>query len=115
MSNQIQEKFSTYLSLNKELTSLKKQQKELKTKIQTLESDIKEYMSSNDMDSISLKDGEIVLYNRKIPQIFKKESIVEKLTEELKDSNKAEQLTQSILQNKKFVMEEKLKAVIKKK
>lgn len=115
MSNQIQEKLSVYLSLNKELTGLKKHQKELKTKIQTLETDIKEYMTSNDMDSISLKDGEIVLYSRKIPQLFKKESIVEKLTEELKDSNKAEKLTQSILQNKKFIVEDKLKAVIKKK
>jgi hypothetical protein len=67
------------------------------------------------MDSISLKEGEIVLYPKKISQMFKKEVIMEKLTEELKDGKKAEELTQSILQNKRFVIEDKLKAVIKKK
>ena len=67
------------------------------------------------MDSISLKDGEIVLYSRKISQTFKKETIVERLTEELKDNLKAEQLAQSILENKKFIVEDKIKAVIKKK
>ena len=36
------------------------------------------------MDSVSLKEGEIVLYAKKISQTFKKESIVEKLTEKLK-------------------------------
>ena len=80
-----------------------------------LEKEIREYMTKNDMDSISLKDGEIVLYARKIPQTFKKEVIMEKLNEKLKDSQKAEELTQSILQNKQFIVEDKIKAVIKKK
>ena len=40
---------------------------------------------------------------------------IEKLNEKLKDSQKAEELTQSILQNKQFIVEDKIKAVIKKK
>jgi hypothetical protein len=72
-------------------------------------------MTKNDMDSVSLRDGEIVIYPKKISQTFKKESIVEKLTEKLNDSQKAEELTQSILKNKTFIVEDKLKAVIKKK
>lgn len=115
MSNQtLQDKFTLYLDLNKELTQLRKQQRTLKAKVLDIEKDIKEYMTTNEMDSIALKDGEIILYNKKIPQTFKKESIVEKLTESLKDSQKAEELTESILHNKKFVVEEKLRAVIKK-
>lgn len=111
----IEEVFSEYLLLNKELSMIRKQQKTIKTNVVELEKKIKQYMQDNDMDSISLKDGEIVMYSKKIPQTFKKESIIEKLTEKLNDSNKAEELTESILQNKKFLVEDKLKAVIKKK
>jgi hypothetical protein len=111
----VQEKFQEYIQLNKELTVIRKQQKELKTKVDGLEKEIKEYMTRNDMDSISIKEGEIVLYSKKIPQTFKKEVIVEKLTEKLNDSQKAEELAQSILQNKKFLVEDKIRAVIKKK
>lgn len=111
----IQEKFTEYLNINKELAAIRKQMKQHKQRVDALEKEIKEYMTQNDMDSVSLKDGEIVLYAKKISQTFKKESIVEKLTEKLKDSQKAEELTQSILSNKKFVVEDKIKAVIKKK
>jgi hypothetical protein len=114
MSGLIQEKFQKYLEIQKQLTESRKQQKEWKKEIDALEKDIKDYMTQNDMDSISLKDGEIVLYAKKISQTFKKEVIMEKLTEKLKDSQKAEELTQSILQNKTFIVEDKLKAVIKK-
>lgn len=115
MSNQsLQEKFTLYLELNKEMAQLRKQQKGLKNRVNEIEKDIKDYMTNNEMDSIALKDGEIVLYNKKIPQTFKKDTIVEKLTETLKDSQKAEELTETILHNKKFVVEEKLRAVLKK-
>ena len=53
------------------------------------------------MDSISLKDGEIILYDRKVSQSFKRPAIVEKLTEKLKcDEKKAEDIAESILTNK---------------
>lgn len=115
MSDTIQEKFKEYLELNKELVTLRKNLKEKKQYVDKLEKDIKEYMTNNNMDSISMKDGEIVLYSKKISQTFKKDTIVEKLTEQLKDSNKAEALTQCILENKKYIVEDKIKAVLKKK
>ena len=102
------------MSLNQELAALRKQVKDLKSKSDVHEKKIKEYMINNDMDSVTLKEGEIVLYSKKISQTFKKESIVEKLTEQLQDSHQAEALTQSIFGNKKFIVEDKLKAVIKK-
>ena len=114
LNQSIQAKFSEYINLNRELSNMRKQQKEVKNKAESLEKQIKEYMTNNDMDSISLKEGEIVLYSKKISQTFKKESIVEKLTEKLKDSQKAEELAQSIVSNKKFLVEDKIKAVIKK-
>jgi len=110
----IQETFAEYLTLHQELSMLRKQQKTIKKNADELEKKIKQYMTDNDMDSIALKEGEIVLYNKKIPQTFKKETLVEKLTEKLQNLQQAEELTDSILQNKKFVVEEKIKAVIKK-
>ena len=115
MSSTIQETFQKYIELQKQLTDMRKQQKIVKKNADTLELEIKEYMTKNDMDSISLKDGEIVLYARKIPQTFKKEVMMEKINERLKDSQKSEEIAQSILQNKQFILEEKIKAVIKKK
>jgi hypothetical protein len=115
MSSTIQETFQKYIELQKQLTDMRKQQKIVKKNADTLELEIKEYMTKNDMDSISLKDGEIVLYARKIPQTFKKEVMMEKINERLKDSQKSEEIAQSILQNKQFIVEEKIKAVIKKK
>lgn len=115
MSTPIQETFQKYIQLQKELVDMRKKVKEVKKNTDTLELEIKEYMTKNNMDSISLKDGEIVLYPRKIPQTFKKEVIMEKINEKLKDSQKAEELTESILQNKQFIVEDKIKAVIKKK
>jgi hypothetical protein len=40
---------------------------------------------------------------------------MEKINEHLKDSQESERLTESILQNKKYVLQDKIKAVIKKK
>lgn len=114
MSGVINEKFTRYLEIQKLLADSRKQQKTWKEELQNLESAIKQYMTENDMDSISLKDGEIVLYAKKISQTFKKEVIMEKLAEKLKDDRKAEELTDSILQNKRFIVEDKLRAVIKK-
>jgi pheromone shutdown protein TraB len=67
------------------------------------------------MDSIALKEGEIILYDRKVSQTFKRPVIVEKLTEKLKcDEKKAEELVESIFSNKVFSLESKLKTTFKK-
>lgn len=110
----IKTKFSEYLNLTKELAALRKQQKAIKDKAVSLEKEIKTYMVNNALDNISLKEGEIVLYPKKISQTFKKETIIERLAESLQDQDKAEELTNSILSNKIFLVEDKIKAVIKK-
>lgn len=112
----IQEKFKLYLEINKEITEFRKKQRDQKKVLQQLEQEIFDYMNENNMDSISLKDGEIVLYDRKVSQSFKRPAIVEKLTEKLKcDEKKAEDIAESILTNKVFTVEKKVKANIKKK
>lgn len=110
----IQEKFKLYLELNKEIVEFRKKQAEQKKILQNLEDEIKEYMIRNDMDSISINEGEIVLYERKKSNKFKKECIVEKLTEKLKDDKAAEMLADLIVTNQVFTVESKLKTKIKK-
>lgn len=111
----IQEKFYKYLEIQQKLSEFRKLQKTYRKELESLEIDIKEYMTNNDMDSISLKEGEIVLYEKKISQTFKKDVIMEKLNERLKNTQQAEELTESILQNKQFIVTDKIKAIIKKK
>lgn len=115
MSEELTNKCVAYINLNKQLIQLRKDQKEIKKKADELEKELKTYMQEHSMDSISLKDGEIVLYPKKISKTFKRETIVEKLTEKLKcDETQAEEITNSILTNKVFTIEDKIKAVIKK-
>ncbi|NBU34001.1 hypothetical protein EB118_03525 [bacterium] len=109
------ETLTRYIELNKKLTELRKSVKDHKEQAQTLEKEIMDYMTQNNMDSISLKDGQIVIYTKKISQAFKKDSIVETLTEKLQDQDKAEDLATSIIQNKKYVTEKSVKALLKKK
>jgi septal ring factor EnvC (AmiA/AmiB activator) len=111
----IQEKFKLYIELQKEIAQFRKKQSEQKKVLQALEKEIHEFMKNNDMTTVSLKEGEIVLYERKVSQSFKRPAMIEKITEELKcDESKAEKLAESILTNKVFTLEPKLKANIKK-
>ena len=111
----IQEKFKLYIEMNKEIAEFRKKQREQKKLLDKLEQEIHDYMNNNNMDSINLKEGEIILYEKKISQSFKRPAIVEKLTEKLHcDEKKAEELAESILTNKVYTLEKKIKANIKK-
>lgn len=113
MSGNIQEKCVEYLSLNAEMIAAKSCIKKLKQRSDALEKDIQMYMTKENMDSVNLEEGEIVLYKKKISQNLKRDAIREKLAETLQDSEKAEQLTQCILANKKFITKDKVKVVNK--
>jgi len=111
---QIQEKFEEYFSIAKELAALRKQQTALKKNFEILEREIKEHMTQNDLDSLSFREGQIILYDRKNLQTFKKESMVECLKEELGDANKAEKLADTIISNKVYKTERRIKVNLKK-
>lgn len=111
----IQDKLKLYIELNKEIAAFRKKQADQKKVVQQLENEIHDYMTTNDLDSIPLKDGDIVLYEKKVSQSFKRPAIIDKITEELGcDGSKAEKLAESILTNKVFTVETKVKANIKK-
>jgi len=111
----IQDKFKLYLNLHKEIAEFRKYLNTKKKLVQNLEDEIKEYMKDNEMDSINCADGEIILGDFKVSQTYKKDTIVEKLTEKLKGNNElAENLADSIITNKVFLTSKKLKAKLKK-
>lgn len=115
MSTQMQNVISEYFDAVSESKELRTKQKILKKKIDDIQNKIKKYMIENDINNLSFEQGDIVLYEKKIPQTFKRENIIETLTEELKDTEKATEITQTILSNKKFLVENSVKAVVKKK
>ena len=108
-----------YLSIHKELSELRKLQSKLKKRFIEYETTIKKHMQDNNMTSLIASGGnEIKIYDKKIPQTFKKDNIVKKLTEKLSNTTlngtNIEDLTDSILKNNVFVVEEKIKAIVKK-
>lgn len=115
MTTSMQDVITEYFDAVNESKELKTKQKNLKKKIDDIQNKIKKYMIENDINNLSFEQGDIVMYEKKIPQTFKKENIIETLTEELKDNEKATEITHTILSNKKFLIENSVKAVVKKK
>lgn len=111
----IQNKLESYIELQKVLSEYRKKLRDSKKQLDDMEKEIKTYMTTNGMDSIALPTGEIVLYNKKISQTFKKESMVGTLTDKLQNQKQAEELVDTILKNKTFLVEEKVRVIIKKK
>lgn len=111
----IQEDFENFLKINKEIYDTNKIIKEKKKLSKQLEEKIYNYMIENSMDSISLNSGQIILYEKKIPQTFKKPSIIDKLTENLEcTEEQADKIAESILTNKVYITAPKIKCNIKK-
>lgn len=112
----IEEKFAQFIDYETEMAELRKKISVIKKTKDKLELEIKEYMENNELDSVSIKGAQIVIYDKKISKTFSKEAIVENLKDHLNgDENKAEVLAESIIKNKTFETEPKVKAVIKKK
>lgn len=95
-----QELCNEYYKIKKEMADLRKQQLVLKKQAIELEIKIKEYLIQNKEESIVTNDCQISIYEKKINQTFKKESIKDVLSKELKDEKRAELLTDSIINNK---------------
>lgn len=113
------DKIDEYISMYKELNELKKKQTNLRKMIKELDDDIKKHMRDNELSVLqSSNGGEILLYNKKIPQTFKKENIINKLNEKLQDihlnNTSVDDLADSIFKNDVFVIEEKIKPNLKK-
>lgn len=111
---EIAQTLSDFLTLQQKMQEYRLKTKELTKAMKSMEEEIKEYMTKHSMDEIKLDSGNIVLYNKKVPQTFKKEVIKEKLEKKLQNAKQAEELANVIVDNKTFTLEEKIKVVLKK-
>ena len=93
-----------YLELKTESKKLQKQQLLIKKDIKALEVSIMEYFLESGIDSIMVNNCQISIFEKKINQTFKKESILEILQSQLPEhnENQTEKLTEAIINNKKF-------------
>jgi len=110
----ITEKFKKYLEITKEIADIKKSINEKKKITEKLGEEIYKHMVDNEIDSINIAEGEIVLYQRKVPQKFKKENIIETINETIKNPEISEKLTDKIMNNKVCSIESKIRAIVKK-
>ena len=117
---------NTEVGLNAIMSKLQEmEKKEIESKIKTLQNELallKERDNHYIFDgkelviykSSTARENSIVLYDKKTNQTFKKSTMTNKLSEILKvDEEKAEKIAESIVSNKVFITESKLKANIK--
>jgi hypothetical protein len=109
MDSDISTVFDEYIEASARLATLRKQQLVIKKSLTVFENKIKEYMTENTLDSVSLKNGQVIMYDRKVSETFKKDAIVETLKTHLGNSQKAEAVAESILSNKVFSVRSALK------
>lgn len=114
MNSQIENKIKAYIDLNKQLSEKRKKMTEDRKLLLQLETEIEEYMDQHSKNSVTLDDCEIVRYDKKVSQTFKKEAMVENINTIVKDTGKSEKLVDTILENKSFKIEKKIKLKIKK-
>ncbi len=113
MNKEIEDKVRAYMNLNKNLTEIRKKSINDRKLLQKLESEILEYMKEHTMETIALDEGEIICYDKKINQTFKKEAMIENINSLVKNTEKSEKLVETILSNKSFKLEKKIKTKLK--
>lgn len=110
MSKNINDKVDEFLDNTKEISTLRKQITIFSKKNKELENEIKSYLINNNLDSISLANGEVFIYDKKINDTFKSENMINNIKTELScDDNKAEKIVKSITENKSYSIQKGLK------
>ena len=102
-----------YTEFHRELNELNKKCKELKTKIKNMEPSVFEIMSTLNADSLSYKNATINQVQRKISKKFKKETIEQKVIDNIGQSDTSTKLVESLLTDEPCETETKLRVKIK--
>lgn len=107
MENKTEEYFKLYEVYAEKKSDLS----EISNKLKAMEMDIKEWMEKEKTTFVKYGNNEIYLVEKKIPQTFKKESIKESLSKNLKGATESqcEELATSIIKNKCYNIKKTLK------
>jgi hypothetical protein len=117
----IKEVYDNYYRLKHEMKTLKEQERKVSKDIQEEEIKIKEHMTVNQIDCVSMTNYQIILYEKKINQTYKKQTIKSVILEsmdtikQLTDNDRiSELLTENIMNNKVFITKPEIKIKINK-
>ena len=104
-------KVKEWIDTDNKIVELNNQIKELKNKKNEYNSEILEFMKSNNIEDISTKQCKLKTYTSTSQKGLNKEYINSKLKSALKDDTKADEITNLILNNREKTSSIKLKRV----
>lgn len=107
---QLKDSVKKYITMDDEIRIINKDIKILKEKRKNMEEEILNYMKENKVDQIKLGSGKLQLVTSKVYSTMKKEIIFETLIQKVGES-KAEEITDSIIKNRKMNEVIKIKRV----
>jgi hypothetical protein len=107
----LESKTEEYFKLHEIYSEKKKELSEMGKKLKEMEVGIKEWMEKEKTTFVKYGNNELYLIEKKIPQAFKKESIKESLSKNLKQATESqcEDLATSIMKNKSYTIKKTLK------
>jgi hypothetical protein len=104
------EKVQHWLQVDKQITELEKQLRELKkVKNKELEPEITIFMTKHNVTDLNTENGKLRCQERKTKQGFNKSNIRENLSQYLTDDEKLEQAVQDLCTNRKVIVKYTLK------
>ncbi len=102
-----------YTDLHRKLNELNKQSKEIKMKIKEKEPAVFDFMSNLSVDSVCYQNATINQVQKKISKKFKKETITQKVVDNIGESEVSKVLVESLLKDEPCETETKLRVKIK--
>jgi len=104
------EKVQHWLQVDKQITELEKQLRELKkVRNKELEPEITIFMTKHNVTDLNTENGKLRCQERKTKQGFNKSNIRENLSQYLTDDEKLEQAVQDLCTNRKVIVKYTLK------
>lgn len=98
----LNEKVNNYLKSIKKMTHFKNEIKELRKSIKEDESFFKEYLETNNLNTLSTDNGEIFLHEKKSNQNLNKETITSALREKIQNETIINDVTDSLFKISKI-------------
>ncbi len=97
-----------WVDIDDSLRAIRAKVKELSDEKKKFEEEILSYLGKVEEDGVALKDGKLSKYVSKSKEPLNKDTIQKSLVECIGDSNKASQLTEHIINNRKITEKVKL-------
>lgn len=106
------QKIKEWIDLDNEILEYQNKLKKKKTDKKNITQLLIETMKKNDIDCVDIKDGSLLYKKKKQKESINKKLLLQTLTEYYKNQNKAEEISEFILNNRKEKVLETIKRKI---